>query len=287
MTTLYHCSESSGFGAFVSSVVGAYAVSRLSNSTFVLGSNCTTEASRMNREVARRFHIRIHTVPRFIQTIHVKNRPLKNKITRNTIQDQKLEHPAFCLVNSEHTAIDKLFRGQYGKWNEKRLNYSSYDAYFRETVDRVFKPTQRILVMYNEWMDKKNLTSPYGVLHVRLGDGNMAYNSKRWRWANEQRLSMFRENPVGHLLRVKRNASVVLSDSAWVRELAKSHGFLTMDTTAVHMGMSNNHTSEKDVDGLFLEWFIMHRAEMCFTFDGSMFSKSACIPHMKHLGLTS
>lgn len=61
-TTLYHCSDSAGLGAFISSVVGAYAISVLSNSTFVLGSNCMSEASRLNREVARHFRFDVRAV---------------------------------------------------------------------------------------------------------------------------------------------------------------------------------------------------------------------------------
>lgn len=284
MTTLYHCSDSLGLGAFVSSVVGANAVSSLSNSTFVLGSNCTTEASRMNIEVARRFDIPLRTVPRDAQHIRLTNHPFENKFTHDTVQDHDLKHPAFCLINSEHTGIDKLFRGKYGAQNQRSLRCSSYDTCFGETVDRLFKPKQHMLRMYTEWLAQKNLTLPYSVLHVRLGDANMvSTNTTKWKWRNQQRNSMFRSRPAEHLLYVRPNVSVVLSDSTWVRELAKSLGFRTVDTPAIHMGMSDVHTANENVDGLFLEWMIMHRAESCFNFDASMFSRTACMLRMKRM----
>lgn len=281
MKTLYHCSESSGFGAFVSSVVGAYAVSLLSGSKFVLGSNCTTEASRMNREVTQRFKIGMDSVPKSIQRIRLTNFPKKNEITSNIIQDNRVSGSAFSLINSEHTGLDKLFRGTHGTKNKKRLEkhlkHSSYGASFDTIVNRVFQPSRRMLTLYKTWMHDKNISPTYTILHVRLGDGNMPYNNKAWRWKKQQRKTLFRKNSASHLIKV--NASVVLSDTAWVRDLAKSLGFLTMDTAAIHMGMSDNHTAP-NIDGLFLEWYIMQRAKICFAFDRSMFSKSACMDRM-------
>lgn len=279
MKTLYHCSESSGLGAFVSSVVGAYAVSLLSSSKFVLGSNCTTEASRMNREVTQRFYIPMHSVPKSIRIIRLNNFPNKNEIAHDLIQDNRVGRRAFCLINSEHTGLDKLFRGTYGIQNKKRLNHSSYNTSFDTIVNRVFQPSQRILTLYKKWMRDKNLSS-YNILHVRLGDGNMACERKKWEWKNHQIKTLFRNNPVNHLMSAKVNASVVLSDTAWVRDLAKFLGFVTMDTGAIHMGMIDNHNTS-NIDGLFLEWYIMRRAKMCFTFSQtSMFSRSACMGRM-------
>ena len=111
---------------------------------------------------------------------------------------------SFSLINSEHTGIDKLFRGEKGAENMRRLGCSSYAACFDKFRDRAFRPTDRLLTVYNEWMRKKNLTSPYAVLHVRLGDGNIAaHNGTKWRWATQQRQATKLSNDsVGPLQRI-------------------------------------------------------------------------------------
>ena len=160
----------------------------------------------------------------------------------------------------------------------RRLGCSSYNTCFVRLRDLAFSPANRLLSAYAEWMRRKKIHSPYGVLHIRLGDGNMAVrNDTKWRWATQQRkAATFRKDPVAYLEGMKKNTSVVLSDTAWVRHLAKTLGFITMDSIAVHMGMVDKESSTKDIDGLFLEWYIMLKSAACFAVEPSMFSSTAC-----------
>ena len=275
MANIYHCSDSGGFGAFVASAIAAYAISILTNHTYILGSNCNTEARSLNIQIAFYMDILVQEVPKSAQVIHFHNHPIQNVMNETHLQDNLLNAKDVCLINSEHTALDKVFRGKQGQNNMARLGCKDWKDCFTMLKKKLFRPSHHLISIYKKWYHTFEVPSDYSVLHVRLGDGNILRNTTTWRWKTEQRRSFFRSDPNNCLLNIKNSVNVVLSDTEWVRRIASSFGFITMPTNPIHMG-SNKHFNSSDIDGLFLEWYLMFKANVCYTYDGSMFSNTAC-----------
>lgn len=272
---LFHCSGSSGLGAYLFSLQSAYAASVLTHRTLVVFCPFECEGNRITKHMYRYFNLSntTHLNTSHYKHIRVTTWPgLKtNNIYNQThVQGEFVGDKSIVYFNDEHTVIDKIFKKRgFAKYNDNEQRLGSTCV----KILCFMQPTLKLLTLFRSFSFTKN---EMFVIHVRMGDKFMSHSKDYVFKDHETKFPM--DKIFARLFtcfsKFPNKTRIVVSDSKSVKEFCNRNDIIVTKDEPVHLGAETS-PSELHIDNLFLEWFIMAKSAVLGSFSKSKFSLSA------------